>query len=85
MAKKRSALFVAAGLLICGAAFAGPIDNANEFVNVAVEEAEERNNPPMDQSGDNPAISWANDTSGTDSAVNIGSAGASSDADTAIK
>ena len=67
-------MFVAASLGICGTIFAGPIDNANEFVDKAVAEAEERNNPPMGQSDDSAPISWENEASGTDSAVNTGTA-----------
>jgi hypothetical protein len=74
MGKRELVLFVAGSLVICSAALAGPIDNANEFVDKAVEEAEERNNPPTDQSADSASIGWENDASGTDSAVNTGTA-----------
>ena len=70
MIKRAFVLFAAASLVMCGVALAGPMDNANEFVEKAVEQAEERNNPPMGQSDDSAPISWENEASGTDSAVN---------------
>jgi len=72
MIKRAFVLFAAASLVMCGVALAGPMDNANEFVEKAVEEAQERNNPPVDQSDESAPISWAGDASGTDAAVNTG-------------
>lgn len=59
-----------AGTICCGAISAGPIDNANESVESAVENAEANNNRPTDQSGDSSLISWGGQSSGTDAAVN---------------
>ena len=67
-------MFVA-GMICCSAVSAGPIDNANEFVEEAVQNAESNTNPPADQSEDNALISWAGQDSGTDSAVNTDAAG----------
>lgn len=56
--------------MCCSTVSAGPIDNANEFVDKAVSEAEEGSNPPADQSPDTPPISWEGQGSGTNAAVN---------------
>jgi|GEM_PF-6760518 hypothetical protein len=56
---------------LCATAFSGPLDNAMEFQEKAVQEAEERNNPPRD-SDDNAAIGWDGGGSGTEGAVNTG-------------
>ena len=73
-------MLICAGVLIlaaicCSAVSAGPIDNANEFVEEAVQNAEANDNPPADQSGDSALVSWAGQDSGTDSAVNTDMAG----------
>ena len=47
------------GIICCSTVLAESIDNANEFVEEAVQNAEANNNPPADQSGDSALVNWA--------------------------
>lgn len=58
---------------ICIPVYAGPLDNAMEFQEKAVQEAERDNSAT--QSSAAPSISWDDESSGTGSAVNTGGAG----------
>lgn len=70
---KRYGLYIlaAAILFMARQASAGPLDNAMEFQEKAVQEAEERSESPQSSEGDEP-ISWADDDKGTEKAVNTG-------------
>jgi hypothetical protein len=78
---KRSAvvMFVSASILMCTAAFAGPADNANEFMQKAVSEAEERNNPPGDQSAEGSLVTWTGDATNANALADANTSGQAED------